>query len=208
MDQKTPFNIRTKVTQKLAKKNGNPLFKSFILQNLFIVIEILAPMKKGPEMDRIKSMKVLNHMSRPIQNKPGSASKKKAPDKVKLERKQFSAQQIRDKVANALEKSGNYKKAKPKFKRQVSEFMGGQVMGAKAASKEELMAARTKVTPETMAKARAEAESAANGIVKSDVSLNDPNDPNTSEKLKALISSNGFGFSDKEKNVLSQIMGK
>ncbi len=40
------------------------------------------------------------------------------------------------------------------------------------------------------------------------IGLNDPNNTDTAEKLRDLISSGGFNFSDKEKSVLSKILNK
>lgn len=44
-------------------------------------------------------------------------------------------------------------------------------------------------------------------MLKSDIAKNDPTDPNTQEKLKTVLKQGSFGFSDKEKAVLSQILG-
>lgn len=41
----------------------------------------------------------------------------------------------------------------------------------------------------------------------SDVGLNDPSDPMTSEKLKGVLSSGAINFSEKERDVLSKILG-
>lgn len=41
---------------------------------------------------------------------------------------------------------------------------------------------------------------------KGDVGFNNPNDPATVGKLKDLVSSGGFSFSDKERGVLEQIL--
>lgn len=40
-----------------------------------------------------------------------------------------------------------------------------------------------------------------------DVKKNDPNDPNTKEKLKSALSMGAFDFGEKERAVLSQILG-
>ena len=44
--------------------------------------------------------------------------------------------------------------------------------------------------------------------VPTDVALNDPKDPMTSEKLKGALSSGLINFSSKEKEVLAQILGE
>ncbi len=45
-------------------------------------------------------------------------------------------------------------------------------------------------------------------LLKSDVDKNNPNDPNVQEKLKALLKTGGFAFSQKEKEALAQILNK
>ena len=40
-----------------------------------------------------------------------------------------------------------------------------------------------------------------------DISINDPNDVVTQEKLRGLVQKGGFNFSDKEKQVLAAILG-
>lgn len=40
-----------------------------------------------------------------------------------------------------------------------------------------------------------------------DISMNDPNDVVTQEKLRGLVQKGGFNFSDKEKQVLAGILG-
>lgn len=52
-----------------------------------------------------------------------------------------------------------------------------------------------------------EAETKANHLMKSDVGVNDPNDETTREKLKNVLSSGGFQFSEKERATLGQILG-
>lgn len=55
---------------------------------------------------------------------------------------------------------------------------------------------------EAIAKAAENSE----GKIPSDVGLNDPNDPMTSEKLKSVLSAGGVNFSGKEKDILSKIL--
>lgn len=43
-------------------------------------------------------------------------------------------------------------------------------------------------------------------LLKSDVQLNDPEDPATSEKLKTALSNGSFNFNAKEREVLSKIL--
>ena len=43
-------------------------------------------------------------------------------------------------------------------------------------------------------------------LLKSDVQLNSPADPVTSEKLKTVLSNGGFNFNPKEREVLSKIL--
>jgi hypothetical protein len=44
--------------------------------------------------------------------------------------------------------------------------------------------------------------------IKSDVGKNNPNDPATTEKLKELLKTNAFSFSQKEKDALANILNK
>lgn len=44
--------------------------------------------------------------------------------------------------------------------------------------------------------------------IRSDVGLNDPKDPATQEKLKELLKTNAFSFSQKEKDALANILNK
>jgi hypothetical protein len=43
-------------------------------------------------------------------------------------------------------------------------------------------------------------------VLKSDVQLNNPEDPVTTEKLKSVLSNGGFNFNPKEREVLSKIL--
>ena len=43
-------------------------------------------------------------------------------------------------------------------------------------------------------------------VVAGDIKLNDPNDPNTREKLKTMMKSGGFNFSPQERSALAQIL--
>ena len=45
-------------------------------------------------------------------------------------------------------------------------------------------------------------------LLKSDVDKNDPNDTNVQEKLKTILKTGEFSFSQKEKDALSQILNK
>ena len=51
-----------------------------------------------------------------------------------------------------------------------------------------------------------ESEKKAENIPESDISLNEPNDPQTQEKLKKALQNGTFSFSGKEKHVLSKIL--
>jgi hypothetical protein len=53
---------------------------------------------------------------------------------------------------------------------------------------------------------QAEAEEVAEHLLESDVGKNDPNDEMTRSKLQTLVTSGGFNFSEKEREVLSQIL--
>lgn len=56
-------------------------------------------------------------------------------------------------------------------------------------------------------KSEGKTETAEKHTLKSDVSANDPKDPVTQSKLKHVLSSGAFQFSDKEKEALKDILG-
>ena len=54
--------------------------------------------------------------------------------------------------------------------------------------------------------AKSEGEVQKDIMLKSDVGLNNPNDPTTVEKLKSVLSSGAVNFSGKEKDILGKIL--
>lgn len=53
---------------------------------------------------------------------------------------------------------------------------------------------------------KGEGKQVSEATTPSDVGLNDPNDPMTSEKLKSVLQAGGVNFSGKEKEILSKIL--
>ncbi len=104
-----------------------------------------------------------------------------------------SDQEIRDKVKNnkkaKLEKS---KPSEPAFKSSIPETF----------EELNLRKAQVKKVPP---KPEVDNEEI---MFKPDVSLNDPNDPTTIEKLKSVLGAGGINFSAKERSVLEKILAK
>jgi hypothetical protein len=137
-------------------------------------------------------MKVFSNLQKPT-TATSKRGKEKAPIKT---RENLSDSQIRDRLAKGLGKdTASAKKAVVKEGAQVSEYMSGKPGKI------------VKVPPKSPME-RAEAESKAKSLLhKSDVNLNDPNDPVTQGKLKNILKMGSFNFSDKEKAALSNILG-
>lgn len=73
------------------------------------------------------------------------------------------------------------------------------------------VAVETKTTPEVVTKEvpkEATSPEKKSHTLKSDVDLNDPRDTNVHEKLRTILKSGGFNFSQKEKEALGQILNK
>lgn len=77
----------------------------------------------------------------------------------------------------------------------------------------EKLAANTEISGEAKARAMQSTQKLGEGfmkkddhLLKSDVQLNSPEDPVTSEKLKTVLSNGAFNFNPKERDVLSKIL--
>lgn len=82
-----------------------------------------------------------------------------------------------------------------------------KIDASKAKKKAELNAAAAKDTAQKIKEAtKAEVEVTPEGEPFGDVKKNDPNDPNTKEKLKGVLTAGAFNFSAKERDVLSRIL--
>ncbi|GEM_PF-6274658 len=144
------------------------------------------------------------------ENSTERRAKKNGPSKVKQSyrppRENLTPEEIKARVAQ--------KTAKPEKKVEVTE--GKQVstfMSEEAASKP---AIRTKPStasavkglgnPEELEKDAGEEDKKV--LLHSDVQKNDPKDTNVQNKLKGLLATGGFGWNEKERAALTEILGK
>ena len=156
--------------------------------------------------------------------KPGrkkNAGPKKNKKAYRPPRENLSAEEIKARVAQKTSKVNvaAEKKAKASSGKQVSSFMEtdastkvgftDKATRAKAKAKAEAQMAtadKAKADP-AVDKSHTDAVEKKKLMLNSDVDTNDPNDPNVRKKLKGLLAG-GFGWTDKEKAALSQILDK
>lgn len=145
---------------------------------------------------------------------------KKSKRSYRPPKEQLSAEDIRARVTKKTAKvsTAAAKKAKASSGKEVSSFMetdASTKVGftdkatriAKAKEEAKIAAAgEVKVDP-MVDKSHTKAVEDKKLLLNSDVDKNDPNDPNVRKKLKGLLAG-GFGWSDKEKAALSQILDK
>lgn len=137
--------------------------------------------------------------------------KRNGPKKVhksyRPPRENLSAEDIKARVAQKTAKPE--KKVEVTAGKQTSTFMSEE-----AASRPTI---RTKPTTATAVKGLGNPEELEKGaageetkkvLLHSDVQKNDPKDTNVQEKLKGLLDTNGFGWNEKERAALSEILGK
>jgi hypothetical protein len=146
--------------------------------------------------------------------------KKSGPKKSKKSyrppKEQLSADEIKARVAQKTSKATKaaVQKAKINTGKQVSTFMADNIptkvdISKKAIQAKQVKEASPKAVP-VAKEAKAEevqAKKEKSVILNSDVDKNDPNDPNVRKKLKGLLAG-GFGWSDKEKAALAEILDK
>ncbi|WP_127718163.1 hypothetical protein [Halobacteriovorax sp. HLS] len=133
-----------------------------------------------------------------------SSGPKKNTKSYRPPREQLSAEEIKARVAQKTKKSVakvNIEKGK-----QVSTFMSDEAKPKVDISKRAQQAAK----PEE-AKAEAKVEGKVEEkklLLQPDVDKNDPQDPNVRKKLKGLLSVGGFGWNEKERAALAEILEK
>jgi hypothetical protein len=146
---------------------------------------------------------------------------KKSKKSYRPPRENLSAEQIKARVAK--ETAPKAKKVDVNKGKQVSTFMSDETKISRKAinlqsqnkvkpTKEEVkVSVQKKVvatsTPKKEEKAEAKSET-KDIMLQSDVKLNDPTDPNTRKKLKGLLTTGGFGWNEKERAALADILGK
>lgn len=113
-----------------------------------------------------------------------------------IEKKEFSEQEIRDKLASHVETSN---KAKLQNANRNSEPLGLGFMNSDLPVKKFL-------PPAGPDKSDPGEKVPDNHVLVSDVRLNDPNDTNTQEKLKSALKNGSFNFNSKEREALEKIL--
>ncbi|WP_372652388.1 hypothetical protein [Halobacteriovorax sp.] len=146
------------------------------------------------------------------ENSKRRGPKKNGPSKVKKSyrppREKLSAEDIKARVAQKTAKPD--KKVEVTAGKQVSTFMSEEAAAAKPAIRTKpstATAVKGLGNPEEIEKSSG-GEEAKKVLLHSDVQKNDPKDTNVQEKLKGLLNSNGFGWNEKERAALSEILGK
>ncbi|WP_290734677.1 hypothetical protein [Halobacteriovorax sp. JY17] len=138
--------------------------------------------------------------------------KKSGPTKVdksyRPPRENLSPEEIKARVAKKTGHSAE-KKVENLAGKQVSTFMADTPavktdIRTKAAT---TSAVKGLGNPEEVEK-KANTPEAKKVLLHSDVDKNDPKDTNVQEKLKGLLGSGGFGWNEKERAALSEILGK
>jgi hypothetical protein len=126
----------------------------------------------------------------------GPAMKKQAPAP---EKKAISETEIREKLAAHVETSNS---AKSKTIQQNSKQFGAGFMNAEMKPEPIVAPPAAEKTEE----AKEETDSKDSHLLKTDINLNDPKDPNTQEKLKTVLSKGAFNFNAKEREALDKIL--
>ena len=134
------------------------------------------------------------------------------PSKVKKSyrppRENLSAEEIKSRVASKTQAS----KAK-----KIENLTGKQTSTFMADTPDVKADLRTKPTTSNAVKGLGNPEEVEKKVgqteekkvlLHSDVDKNDPNDTNVQEKLRGLLGSGGFGWNEKERAALSEILGK
>ncbi|OUR98494.1 hypothetical protein A9Q84_03530 [Halobacteriovorax marinus] len=144
--------------------------------------------------------------SRPADNdtsKKRVTHKNGKPKKVKKSyrppREKLSAEEIRAKVAAKTAKPE--KKVVVKTGKQISTYMSLDNPAPR-------VDIRTKTETAKAAKGEDVSKEKKDIMLHSDIAKNDPTNTNTQEKLRGLLSAGGFGWNDKERAALQEILGK
>lgn len=133
--------------------------------------------------------------SAPKSSKPERISRKKA---VVPEKKQLSADEIKEKLASHVQTSSSAKNLAIKNSPKLGEgFLNHDLV-----KKPEIIPLQNAAEPT----AEEESEVKKDLLLKSDIAKNDPADTNTQEKLKTVLSKGAFSFNSREKEVLEKIL--
>ena len=116
-------------------------------------------------------------------------------------KKELSPDAIKLKIAENEAKSKAVDKVEINSKKLGDSFLNEDaVKKAPIMIKEEIIAEKVKMVEE------GKSPNTKDFIIKSDVQLNDPQDTNTQEKLKAVLSRGAFNFNPKEREALDKIL--
>lgn len=118
-----------------------------------------------------------------------------------------SSSEIREKVEQM--KAKRLAESLPKGPQVVQRpaFATGDAEKALAEKKANPIAAKTALPEAATADIKSKSSAKEDITLKSDIGINDPKDEVTQEKLKGLLTTGGFNFSDKERKALSSILG-
>lgn len=141
-----------------------------------------------------------SHNRRKKGSGPVKVNKSYRPPKENL-----SPEEIKARVAK--ETAPKVKKVDITAGKQVSTFMSGEKKPV-AVKAEISKKATTLKTKESVEVEKEDKKEEKNIMLKSDVTLNDPEDPNTRKKLQGLLNTGGFGWNEKERAALADILGK
>ena len=158
-------------------------------------------------MDSLRVFSTFSQKPRSSKGRKTMATPGKRTNRVRPPKKDFSRAEIMEK----LQKSKGTKVDLSKTgKRWGDNFMKEQKIPMKSpiVKKEAPVVENKAETPEKIEKStEASKVEGEEKVVKGDVGSNSPGDPMTGEKLKGLLSTGGFAFSDKERDVLGKILG-
>lgn len=143
-------------------------------------------------------MKIFPPTSAPVKSsKPsisagGKSGKKNSAPPIK---KEMSEREIKEKLAAHVETSDNVKKVAIKNSKKLGDGFLNEEIKASPAKPVQVAEEKEVKTPNT-----------EDYVVKSDIAFNDPKDPNTQEKLKAVLSKGAFNFNSREREALDKIL--
>lgn len=158
----------------------------------------------------------------------GTSHHNRAMKKASISQPYVSPQEIRQKLEDVKMGRAQKKNMVNEANKQTSEFMKEgpiQIPKTSIIPEKVLNPPVTEVKKEPVAVAEVKKEPVAEAEVKkepapehvvpnddhllvSDVSKNDPNSPETTEKLKSILSTGAFQFNEKEREALSKILEK
>ncbi len=115
------------------------------------------------------------------------------PNEVKIVKKERPSELSRSEIRNMVEANKREKEEAYKVTLQSKQ--------SKAVAKTEVAKAEVKKV-----ETKSEVEITPEGEAFGDIKKNDPEDPNTKEKLKGVLTAGGFNFSEKEREVLGKIL--